>query len=91
MSDPRYTDPRYSDLWNHNSMLRNEHVGGGWVVNLSVIVLIAAVIIAGVYFKPNRNSASNNRAPITNHSIPTSPNVTGSGSTSPQPLTPLPR
>jgi len=84
MSDPRYTDPRYSNLWNHNSMLGNERAGGGWVLNLSVTVLIAAVVIASVYFKPNRNSASDNPAPITDHSTPTSPNVTGSGS----PLTP---
>jgi hypothetical protein len=91
MSDPRHTDSRYNDSWNHYSMLREEPVRGGWIVSLSAMVLIAAVIIAGVYFKPNQNSANNNLAPIIHHGGPTQPNLTGSGSTSPQPLTPLPR
>ena len=94
MSDPRYSDPRYSDIWNRNAMLNDEGVAGARgavAVSVSIVVLVTAVIIAGLYFEPNHDIASSHRAPITNHSMPmTSPNVTGSGSTSPQPLTPSP-
>ena len=91
MSDPRYTDPRYGNPRDRNAMLSDGPVGGttAGVFGLCIMVLIAAIIIAGIYLKPNRDTASNNRAPITNHSMPmTSPSVAGSGSTSPQPLTP---
>ena len=91
MSDPRNTDPRYGDLWNRNAMLSDEPFGGPgrWSLSLCVMALTAAVIIAGLYIKPNGDTASDNRAPITYRGMRmTSPSVTGSGSTSPQPLTP---
>ena len=93
MSDPRYTDPRYSNPWNCNAMLGDGPVGGttAGIFGLCIMVLIAAMIIIGIYVKHNHDSISNNLAPITNHGMPmTSPSVTGSGSTSPQPLTPPP-
>ena len=92
MSDPRYSDPRYSDMWNRNAMLNDEGTTGArgaFAISVGTTVLLAAVIIVGLYFKPNRDAASSHRAPVTIHNMPMmSPNVIGSGSTRPQPLTP---
>jgi hypothetical protein len=83
-TDPRYTDPRYSDAWNRNAMLSDEPFGRAarWTLGLCVMVLTAAIIIAGLYLNPNRDTGSDYRAPVTNHSMPM---------TSPQPPTHPPR
>ena len=88
MSDPRYTDPRLSDP----VLRRDEAVGGtwGWIAGLAVVALIAFLVIAG----SNSNTASNNPSPATTGSATrqiSPPATTGSGSTSPQPMTPVRR
>lgn len=91
MTDPRYTDPRLSD-----PVLRdNESIGGmwGWIAGITVLALIALVVVAG--WNSDRQSASNNpSAPMSTSSAPPRsampPSTTGSGATSPQPLTPAP-
>ena len=91
MTDPRYTDPRLSD-----PVLRdNESIGGmwGWIAGLTVLALIALVVVAG--WNSDRHSASNNpSAPMSTSSAPPRsampPSTTGSGATSPQPITPAP-
>ena len=95
MSDPRYTDqpytdPRYSNLWNHNSVPRSEGAEGGWVLGVSVIALIAIVFAASIYFKPEGNAAKTNPTPIT-ESRPMSKSTNRPDSASTQPLATLPR
>jgi hypothetical protein len=89
MSDPRFTDPRLSDPVGH----RDDTLGGPWtwIAGIVVIAFIAFVVIASV--NHNRNTASNNPSPVTTGSAPRNispPSTTGSGSSSPQPLTPAP-
>lgn len=91
MTDPRYTDPRLSDP----VLNRDASAGGvwGWIAGLAILALVAFVVIAG--WNSDRNTASNNpAAPMSTSSAPARsampPSTTGSGATSPQPLTPAP-
>jgi hypothetical protein len=91
MTDPSFTDPRLGDPVLPGG---NDTGGGkwGWIAGVAVLALIAFLVIAGV--SHNTNTASNNPAPLTTGSTPmrnvTPPSTTGSGSSSPQPLTPSP-
>jgi ABC-type phosphate transport system substrate-binding protein len=89
MTDPRFTDPRLSD-----PVIRpDENVSGLWslVVGVAVLVVIGFLIIAGWN---HSNTASSGSSPSTTASTPartaTPPSTTGSGSSSPQPITPAP-
>jgi len=87
MNDPHYTDPRLSDP----VLRRDESIGGawGWIAGIAVVALIAFLVIAG----SNSKTASNNTSPVTTGSTTrqmSPPTTTGSGSTSPQPMTPIP-
>jgi hypothetical protein len=86
MSDPRFTDPRYS-----NSQLsdpvgrRDDNVGGvwGWVAGIAVIALIAFFLIAGGK-NVNDNTASNSPGASTPPAASTmprgpAPSTTGMG------------
>jgi ABC-type phosphate transport system substrate-binding protein len=89
MSDPRFTDPRFSD----HEMNRDEAVGGiwSWMAGIALIALIAFIVIAGANHKSN--TASSNPSPVATGNAPRNmnpPSTTGSGSSSPQPLMPLP-
>jgi hypothetical protein len=90
MSDPRYTDPRLSDP----VLRRDEGVGGtwGWIAGLAVLALVAFLVIAG--WNSNPNTANDNSPPATTgtatRNISPPGSTTGSGATSPQPLTPAP-
>lgn len=86
MSDPRYTDPRLSD-----PVLRHqESVGGqyGWVAGVAVLALIAFLIVASL--GGNSHTANNNSPAGTATRQMNPPSTTGSGATSPKPLTPAP-
>jgi hypothetical protein len=88
MTDPRFTDdPRLSDP----VIRRDENVGGiwSWVAGVSVLLLIGFLIFAG--YNNNSNTASGGSSTSTTASrITTPPSTTGSGSSSPQPITPAP-
>ncbi len=88
MTDPRFTDdPRLSD-----PVVRRDEVGGmwGWIAGIALLLVIGFVIIAGLH--SNSNTASSGSSTSTTASTPahtaTPPGTTGSGSSSPQPITP---
>jgi hypothetical protein len=87
MTDPRFTDPRLSDP----VIRRDENVGGmwSWVAGVSLLLLIGFLIFAG--WNSNSNTANSGSPPATTASrTVTPPSTTGSGSSSPQPITPAP-
>lgn len=93
MSDPRFTDPRYSDPRLSDPVLRPDDSGGlwGWVAGIAVLALIAFVVIAGWSGNRSNVASTNSAAPITTGSAPsgmTPRTTTGSGATSPQPMSP---
>jgi hypothetical protein len=89
MTYPRYTDPRLSD-----PVLRDdENIGGirAWIAALAILALIAFVVVAG--WNSDRNTVSSTPSPpMSTSSAPPRnampPSTTGSGATSPQPLSP---
>lgn len=89
MTDPRFTDPRLSDP----VLRRDESVGGtwGWIAGLAVLVLIAFLVIAG--WNSNSNTANNGSSPATTgtatRQVNPPPSTTGSGGSSPRPMTPV--
>ncbi|MGB8895047.1 MAG: hypothetical protein WCD13_12190, partial [Pseudolabrys sp.] len=85
MTDPGFTDPRLSDP----VIRRDERVGGmwSWVAGIAVLLLIGFIIFAG--WKNNSNTASSGSSLPTTSSR-TAPSTTGSGLSSPQPITPAP-
>ena len=85
MTDPRFTDPRLSDP----VIRRDEDVAPmyGWVAGLALLLLIGFIIFAG--WKNNSNTASSGSSLPTTSSR-TAPSTTGSGLSSPQPITPAP-
>ena len=91
MTDPRFTDPRYSDPQLSDPVIRrDESTGGmwGWIAGVAVLVLIGFLIVAG--WDNKGTTASNNPSPAATSKTVTPPSTTGSGSSSPQPLTPAP-
>jgi hypothetical protein len=96
MSDPRFTDPRYSDPRLSDPVLRRDDsaVGvWGWIAGIAVLALIAFVIIAGSNGDHTNTASTNNTAPVTTGSAPGGMpprSTTGSGATSPQPMSPPP-
>src|SRR3989304_6354263 len=101
MSDPRFTDPQYSndDRMGDPVLRRDESIGGvwAWIAGLAALALIAFVVIAG-WNSDGSNTASNSPAPssapmsTTGSSAPmrspATPSTTGSGAASP--MTPAP-
>jgi hypothetical protein len=91
MSDPRSTDPRLRD-----SMTERYGAGvgkWGWIVGSIFVVIAFIAFIAIVGSNQNHNTANNNLSPVTTGSAPhnlSPPSTTGSGSSSPQPLKPVP-
>ena len=91
MTDPRYTDPRYSDPRSDTGLPQGESIGGplGWIAGIAVVVLIVFVVIAGI--NHGNNTGSNNSLTttgITPNGGIKPPSTTGSGGTSPQPMSP---
>ena len=87
MTDPRFTDPRLSDP----VIRRDESVGGmwGWIAGVAVVLLIGFLVIAG--WNSNSNTASSGSSPTNTASRTAAPpSTTGSGSSSPQPIIPVP-
>jgi hypothetical protein len=87
MTDPRFTDdPRLSD-----PVIRDDESGGvwSWVALASILLLVGILIFAG---SPNNsNTASSGSSPTTTASrTATPPSTTGFGSSSPQPIIPVP-
>ena len=97
MSDPRFTDQRFDDPRQTQPVLRRgDSVGGvwGWIAGLAVVALLAFIVIAG-WNNGTTNSANNgvnNNPPITTGAATRAdpPSTTGSGATSPSPMSPLP-
>jgi hypothetical protein len=95
MSDPRYTDPRFSDQVRFSDpvMRRDDSVGGvwNWIAGLGAIALVVFLLIAGLNL--NSQTAGNNppanTGSIATHPM-TPPSTTGQGSSTPRPLTPAP-
>jgi hypothetical protein len=96
MTDPRFTDPRLSDPvirrdeWTSG---RDENVGGiwNWVGGVSLLLLIGFLIFAG--WNNNSNTANTGSSPPTttaSRTVTPPSSTTGSGSSSPQPITPAP-
>ena len=89
MSDPRYTDPRFSDP----VLRRDDSAGGvwGWIAGLAAVALVVFLVIAGM--NHNTSTAGNNPAgstgSIATHPA-TPPSTTGQGSAAPRPLAPPP-
>jgi hypothetical protein len=90
MIDPRFTDdPHFSDP----VIRRGENVGGiwNWVAGAALLLLIGFVILAGWKSNHNSNTASSGSSPpATASRTVTPPSTTGSGSSSPQPISPAP-
>ncbi len=99
MSDPRFSDKGYTDPRQNDPNfiepvpVRNNSGGGmwGWVAGLAVVALIAFVVIAG-WNSSTTNTATGPgaSAPVTtgnNMRDVTPPSTTGSGATSPRPMT----
>ncbi len=89
MSDPRYTDQRFSD-----PVLRRDAGAGGmwdWIAGLAAVALVVFLVIAGM--NHSTNTAGNNPAgstgSIATHPA-TPPSTTGQGSPASRPLTPPP-
>jgi hypothetical protein len=98
MTDPRFTDDprlrvRPEDRMEIDPVLTrpDENVGGMWglIAGVSVLLLIGFLIFAG--HNNNSNTASSGSSTSTTASrITTPPSTTGSGSSSPQLITPAP-
>ena len=102
MTDPRFTDPdphlrvRPEDRIEIDPVLTppGENNAGMWglIVGVALLVLIGFVILAGSHNKSNTASSGFGSSPPTTASTParpaTPPSTTGSGSSSPQPITP---
>ncbi|MGC2826238.1 MAG: hypothetical protein WA322_18705 [Pseudolabrys sp.] len=88
MTDPRFTD----DTRFYDPVVRpDENVGGmwSWVAGISLLLLMGFIIFAG--WKNYSNTASSGSSPPAISSrMATPPSTTGSGSSSPQPITPAP-
>jgi ABC-type phosphate transport system substrate-binding protein len=88
MSDPRFTDPHFSDP----VLRRDDSVGGmwGWIAGLAAVALVVFLLIAGL--NNNSTTAGNNPSATTGTATQpmTPPSTTGQGSTSPRPLMPAP-
>jgi hypothetical protein len=98
MTDPRFTDdPRLrvhpEDKIEIDPVLRpDENFGSmwGWAGGVSLLLLIGFLIFAG-WTNNNSNTASSGSSTSTTTSrITTPPSTTGSGLSSPQPITPAP-
>jgi hypothetical protein len=97
MTDPRFTDDpriRPEDRIEIDPVLTrpDENVGGMWglIAGVSLLLLIGFLIFAG--WNSNRNTAHSSSSPpiSTAARTATPPSTTGSGSSSPQPITPAP-
>ncbi|MGA7388352.1 MAG: hypothetical protein WBW99_10560 [Pseudolabrys sp.] len=90
MTDPRFTDPRLIVL--SDPVRRHEDAGGVWswvVAGISLLLLIGFIIFAS--WNNNSNTASSGSAlPTAASRTATPPSTTGSGLSSPQPITPAP-
>ena len=95
MTDPRFRDPLLNDpmirrdVWRTSG--RDENVGGmwSWIFGVSLLLLIGFLIFAG--WNSNSHTSNSGSPPATPASrTVTPPSTTGSGSSSPQPITPAP-
>ena len=92
MTDSRFTDPRLSDpVIRRDEWIsgRDENVGGiwSWVAGVSMLLLIGLLIFAG---SNNNSNTANSGSTTTASRTVTPPSTMGSGSSSPQPITPAP-
>ncbi len=88
MTDPRQTDPRYSDRPDPIPSSDENSGVWGWVAGLAILALIAFVVVAGWNSEKNTASTSGPSAPVTANAPRSPPSTTGAGSTAPQPMKP---
>jgi hypothetical protein len=95
MTDPRNTDPWYSDPPSDTGSPQSDSVSGplGWIVGVGTIVLIAFAVFAGIHHAIYDGTHHASDKPLaTTESAPTGmkppSGTTGSGRSSPQPTNP---
>jgi hypothetical protein len=95
MTDPRYTDPWYSDPPPDTGLPQGDSISGplGWIVGIAAVVLIAVAVFAGIHHAINDGTHPASDKPLaTTESAPKtdmkSPSTTGFGGSSPQPMSP---
>ena len=91
MTDPRYTDPWYSDPPPDTGLRQGDSIGGplGWIVGIAAVLLIAVAVFAGIHHATHPASdkplATTGVAP--NGGIKP-PSTTGFGGSSLRPMSP---
>ena len=97
MTDPRYTDPWYSDPPPDTRLLQGDSISGplGWIVGIAAVALIAVAVFAGIHHAINDGThPARDKALVTTGNVPNGgmkpPSTTGFGG-SEEPLPPLPK
>ena len=97
MTDPRYTDPWYSDPPPDTGLPQGDDTSGplGWIVGIAAVALIAVAVFAGIHHAINDGTHPASDKPFaTTGNVPNggmkSPSTTGFGG-SEEPLPPLPK
>jgi hypothetical protein len=91
MTDPRYTDPWYSDPPPDTGLPEGDNISGplGWIVGIAAVVLIAVAVFAGIN---HATHSANDKSLATTGNAPNggmkSPSTTGFGESSPRPMSP---
>jgi hypothetical protein len=95
MTDPRYTDPWYSDPPPDTGLPQGDSIVGplDWIVGIAAVVLIAFAVFLGINHAINDGThPATNKPMATTESAPNggmkSPSTTGFGGSSPQPMSP---
>ena len=95
MTDPRYTDPWYSDPPADTGVPQGDSIVGplDWIVGIAAVVLIAFAVFAGIHHAINDGThpASDKllaTTGVTPNGAIKPPSTTGFGGSSPQPMSP---
>ena len=89
MTDPRYTDPWYSDPPPDTGLPQGDSISGplGWIVGIAAVVLIAVAVLAGINhaIHPARDKALVTTGNVPNGGMK-SPSTTGFGAVRSSPM-----
>jgi len=95
MTDPRYTDPWYSDPPPDTGLPQGDSIGGrlSLIVGIAAVVLIAVAVFAGIHHAINDGTHPASDKPLaTTGTAPNGgikpPSTTGFGGSSPRPMSP---
>jgi hypothetical protein len=93
MTDPRYTDPWYSDPPPDTGLPQGDSISGplGWIVGIAAVVLIAVAVFAGIHHAINDGTHTASDKPLVTTGVAPNgavkpPSTTGFGGSSPQPI-----